>query len=233
MNKYSEKIFLDFKRFHQKHKKLAFQRINLFFGEQKIEFYEAKRLEYESDKIPKDSIENKIRQSWVTTIGATLEKIVELLIEDFCAENNLRFTSDKKLKKINLESELDLVKRKVLIHFDEYSLLPDGDIIIYRMIDKNPDVLAIISVKNSFRERYTETPYWKLKLLQSDVTKSIVVFMVTPDKDDEISFSANPRKARIVMEYELDGVYLAKEDFDRSKKIKNISELVDDLKRLV
>ena len=57
--------------------------------------------------------------------------------------------------------------------------------------------------------------------------------MVTPDKDDEISFSTNPRKSRIVMEYELDGIYLAKDKFDQSDKIKSINMLIDDLKALI
>lgn len=66
----------------------------------------------------------------------------------------------------------------------------------------NVKILAILSVKNSFRERFTETPYWKLKLLQSPVTSHIKVFMITPDNDDEISFKDKPKKARIVMEHE-------------------------------
>ncbi len=57
--------------------------------------------------------------------------------------------------------------------------------------------------------------------------------MITPDKDDEISFSDNPRKSRIVMEYELDGIYLAKDEFDQSNKIKSINSLINDLKKLI
>jgi len=93
--------------------------------------------------------------------------------------------------------------------------------------------LLFYQLKNSFRERYTETPYWKLKLLQSEITKNIKVMMITPDKDDEISFSNPPHKARIILEYELDGIYLAKKEFNRSEKVKSISELIDDLKRLI
>jgi type II restriction enzyme len=92
-----------------------------------------------------------------------------------------------------------------------------------------------LSIKNSFRERYTETPYWKKKLLENENTKDIKVFMITPDNDDEISFNLNnkPRKSRIVMEYELDGIYLAREKFDGSGKIKNIRELKNDILKLV
>ena len=60
--------------------------------------------------------------------------------------------------------------------------------------------------------------------------------MITPDKDNEISFIYSKRgirKARIVMEYELDGIYLAKEEFDRSEKVKSIDEIFNDLERLI
>ncbi|GAA7768081.1 hypothetical protein JP0171_03060 [Helicobacter pylori] len=57
--------------------------------------------------------------------------------------------------------------------------------------------------------------------------------MITPDNDEEISFKNKPKKARIVMEHELDGLYLAKSHFDQSPKIKGIENLLEDLKRLL
>ena len=57
--------------------------------------------------------------------------------------------------------------------------------------------------------------------------------MITPDNDDEISFCKNPKKSRIVMEYELDGIYLAKDKYDASHKIKGIESLIQDLEKLV
>jgi len=178
----------------------------------------------------------KARQSWVATIGRNLEKIIEMLIIDFCKEYNLLITNDKILKRNNLPKELDLVKRAILVDFGNYSLLPDGDIIIYKNTNELPEIIAILSVKNSFRERYTETPYWKLKLLQDKITQNIKVFMVTPDKDNEISYIYSKRgirKPRIVMEYELDGIYLAKEKFDESEKVKSIDKIFEDLERLI
>ena len=93
----------------------------------------------------------------------------------------------------------------------------------------------MLSIKNSFRERYTQTPYWKLKFLQNKNTKHIKVFMITPDNDDEVSVIKNnkPKKLRVVMEFELDGIYLAKEKFIKSKKVKNIYQLLDDIKKLL
>ena len=80
-----------------------------------------------------------------------LEKIIEMLIIDFCKEYNLLITNDKILKRNNLPKELDLVKRAILVDFGNYSLLPDGDIIIYKNTNELPEIIAILSVKNSFR----------------------------------------------------------------------------------
>ncbi len=140
-------------------------------------------------------------------------------------------TNDKILRAKSVNEELDKVKRALWVHFGEYSVL--SDIILYQTNKDNIKILAVLSVKNSFRERFTETPYWKLKLLQSPITSHIKVFMITPDNDDEISFKDKPKKARIVMEHELDGIYLAKSGFDESCKIKGIENLLEDLKRLL
>ena len=211
----------------------VFSRLNEFFDREKEIFYNEKIPYWINKGYPNDEAVIKARQGWVSTIGRNLEKVIEILIEDFCNENNLKVTNDKTLKKQNLSTELDFVKRLILVNFGEYALLPDGDIIIYKLFNNQPKIIAILSVKNSFRERYTETPYWKLKLSQNQITKHIKVFMITPDKDDEISYSNNPRKSRIVMEYELDGIYLAKDNFDSSRKIKSINSLINDLKELL
>lgn len=169
--------------------------------------------------------------SVISVIGRVLEKIIELLLKDFCIKNNVKMTNDKTLRAKRINGELDRVKRALLVHFGDYSVLPD--IILYQTNKDTIKILAILSVKNSFRERFTETPYWKLKLLQSPITSHIKVFMITPDNDDEISFKDKPKKARIVMEHELDGLYLAKSHFDQSSKIKGIENLLEDLKRLL
>ncbi len=169
------------------------------------------------------------RQGFVSAVGRALEKIIELLLKDFCIKNNVKMTNDKILRAKRINGELDKVKRALLVHFGGYSVLPD--IVLYQT--DSIKILAILSVKNSFRERFTETPYWKLKLLQSPITSHIKVFMITPDNDDEISFKDKPKKARIVMEHELDGLYLAKSHFDQSPKIKGIENLLEDLKRLL
>lgn len=227
-----EKIVQNFRDFVSKHGNEAYRNLKTFFESQKQEFYVQKINELYLRGFEEQDCIIKARQGWVSVIGRSLELVIEILIQNFCKEHNLKITNDKILKSNNLDIELDSVKRALLVHFGEYSVLPDGDIIIYKMNSYSPKILAILSVKNSFRERYTETPYWKLKLMQSELTKHIKVFMITPDNDDEISFSDNPKKSRIVMEYELDCIYLAKDDFHSSNKIKGIESLLVDLEKV-
>ncbi len=215
-------ILTDFEQFLSNHGDDAYLKISEFLDKERRRFEEEG--EYDS--------ETQARQGWVTVVGGALEKIILKIVQEFCEEHNLKITSDKKLKEPKTD-ELDRVRRNIVVNFGEYSLLPDGDIVIY--CPATFEVMAIVSVKNSFRERYTETPYWKLKLKESNVTRDIRVFMATPDRDGEISFKSGrngPRKARIVMEYELDGIYLARDEFESGEKVKSIAELVGDLEKL-
>ncbi|MBY0378943.1 MAG: hypothetical protein K2P99_00930 [Burkholderiales bacterium] len=216
-------------------------KINDFVIEQKELFYVYKKDLYESQGLEINEAINKIRQGWVSTVGGVLEGVIEVLIGGFCKQFSLSITNDKSIKAKNRTKELDLVYRNVVIHFGEYAVLPDGDIIIYQYneIPEYVKIIAILSIKNSFRERYTETPYWKLKLQESEVTKSIKVMMITPDADNEISIIKNkagiPTKSRIVLEYELDGVYIAKspDEILITEKIKSLGSLITDLEDIV
>ncbi|MCQ2912191.1 endonuclease [Helicobacter pylori] len=203
--------------------------LQVFYAQEKERFLNSKISDYMKRNKSKEEASILARQGFVSVIGRALEKIIELLLKDFCIKNNVKMTNDKILRAKRINGELDKVKRALLVHFGEYSVLPD--IILYQT--DSIKILAILSVKNSFRERFIETPYWKLKLLQSPVTSHIKVFMITPDNDEEISFKDKPKKARIVMEHELDGLYLAKSHFDQSPKIKGIENLLEDLKRLL
>lgn len=187
--------------------------LQVFYVQEKERFLNDKMNDYIKQNKSKEEASILARQGFVSAIGRVLEKIIELLLKDFCIKNNVKMTNDKVLRAKCLNDELDRVKRALLVHFGGYSVLPDGDIILYQASKDNVKILAILSVKNSFRERFTETPYWKLKLLQSPVTSHIKVFMITPDNDDEISFKDRPKKARIVMEHELDGLYFGQKPF--------------------
>ena len=230
----NEIVVQNFLSFYSLYRNNAFRKIKEFLSNQKEIFYENKISELQNNGLSKEEAVIKTRQGWVNVVSRSLEQIIEIIICDFCNKHKLKITNDKILKSKNLDEELNLVKRAILVDFGENCVLPDGDIIIYKIVEKGVKILAILSIKNSFRERYTETPYWKLKLAENNLTKDIKVFMITPDNDDEISFlGVNPKKSRIVMEYELDGIYLAKENFDESDKIKSIDKLIDDLGKLL
>lgn len=174
--------------------------LQVFYAQEKERFLNHKMNDYIKQNKSKEEASILARQGFVSAMGRALEKIIELLLKDFCIKNNVKMTNDKILRANRINGELDKVKRALLVHFGEYSVLPD--IILYQTNKDSIKVLAILSVKNSFRERFTETPYWKLKLLQSPITSHIKVFMITPDNDEEISFKDKPKKARIVMEHE-------------------------------
>lgn len=167
--------------------------LQVFYAQEKERFLNHKMNEYIKQNKSKEEASILARQGFVSVIGRALEKIIELLLKDFCVKNNVKMTNDKILRAKRINGELDRVKRALLVHFREYSVLSDGDIILYQT--DSIKILAILSVKNSFRERFTETPYWKLELLQSPITSHIKVFMITPDNDEEISFKDKPKKA--------------------------------------
>jgi len=144
-------IITRFKRFKEKYGKEAFKKLNEFFQNEERIFYKNKiKKLMESQGLSEHKATIKARQSWVATIGRNLEKIIEMLIIDFCKEYNLLITNDKILKRNNLPKELDLVKRAILVDFGNYSLLPDGDIIIYKKTNELPKIIAILSVKKLF-----------------------------------------------------------------------------------
>lgn len=227
-----------FKQFEKKHGENAFLKIDEFLTDVKEKYLREKTKEYIKKGISQNESHNKARQSWRPKVGSFLEQLIYYMIEKFCKKYNIKISSDKELKKEELDRELATLRSMILVHFGEYSLLPDADLILYKYDLKlqKVKVFCILSLKTSFRERFTETPYWKLKLKENPVTENIKVFMVTPDNTDEISYSSSkngPRKGRIILEYELDGVYMAREEFDSSKKIKRLNSLFDDLKKMM
>lgn len=225
----------EFKKFLEIHKEDAFLKLSLFLNEFRKVYEREKIAYYQQKAFGLTEAQRKSRNSWVAYVGNRLENLIILFLENFCKEHRLEIIKGNILKRAKLNRELSIVRRGIEVHFNEYSLLPDADIVIYKNYEKETKIITIISVKNSFRERYTETPYWKLKLMQDEVTRPVKVFMVTPDNDEEISFISRgqPRQPRIVMEYELDSIYLAREQFDPSEKVKGLDQLIDDLEKLI
>ena len=207
--------------------------ISKFLEEERKEYMERKVNEYKSKGFSDAEAINKANQSWRTYIGARIQDVIFKLLEKGLENSNLKLTTDKILSSKKLSIELEKVKRKLAINYGEYLFLPDADIIIYKNCTNNDiNIVSIISVKNSFRERGFETTYWKLKLMESPITSNIKVLLATPDKDNEISYKApngKPKKMRIILEYELDGLYFLKEDFEETDKAKHFESIINDI----
>ena len=145
----------------------------------------------------------------------------------------LEVVNGNQLEARRLSQTLDAVKRNVLINFGEFGMrLPDADIVVYE--PENLRVLAIISSKTSLAERVAQTGYWKLKLLESENTAHIKVYLITPDRGKKLTRSHPATKSRVIAEVELDGTYvLTTEDLEESDKVKLFEHFIDDLKQVI
>ena len=171
-------------------------------------------------------------QSWKPIKGNGLERLIEDMISEKVEPLGFKVLNGKLLTKAQGSSqELGQIKRNVLVDYGEFGChLPDVDIIIYE-----PDtckVLAIISSKSSLRERIAQTGYWKLKLLADEVTKHIKVYLISPDEDGILKKSnAPPKKARAIVEVDLDGTYLLTEaEMPDSEKVKLFEHFIEDFR---
>ncbi|WP_028330279.1 BsaWI family type II restriction enzyme [Brachyspira alvinipulli] len=185
-----------------------------------------------------DALKNGIKdteQSWRAFKGKNLEKIIEYIIADEIKKLGLSIINGNKLeKKKNIKDKtLDLLKRNLCIDYGEYGLhLPDVDIIIYD--NKDSKIIAVLSIKVTLRERIAQTGYWKLKLMQSSVTKDIKVLFITLDEDDTLSIKKPTKKGRAIAEVDTDGCYILTEsDVQESKKVKLFSNFITDLTKMI
>lgn len=135
--------------------------LQVFYAQEKERFLNHKMNDYIKQNKSKEEASILARQGFVSAVGRALEKIIELLLKDFCIKNNVKMTNDKTLRAKRINGELDRVKRALLVHFGEYSVLPD--IILYQTNKDNIKILAILSVKNSFRERFTKDALLEIK----------------------------------------------------------------------
>ncbi len=137
--------------------------LQVFYAQEKERFLNHKMNDYIKQNKSKEEASILARQGFVSAVGRALEKIIEFLLKDFCIKNNVKMTNDKTLRAKRINGELDRVKRALLVHFGEYSVLPDGDIILYQTNKDSIKILAILSVKNSFRERFTKDALLEIK----------------------------------------------------------------------
>lgn len=185
------------------------------------------------------SCEKDKGQSWRNESGTMLENMVVYFIQEEVKKLGYDLVTDEQIKKASPGDEImSKVYRNIVIRYGDYSIVPDGDIVIYRPIDGA--VAAIISCKNSLRERYAQTLYWKLKLALDPITKPIKMYFITLDKEadkkpelDINGKNGRPTKSRILLEYEMDGVYVGRALKDTSDKVKEFDKFIDDLKKLL
>ena len=65
------------------------------------------------------------------------------------------------------------------------------------------------------------------------------MYFITLDKEDgkkpelDINKNGKPTKSRILLEYEMDGVYVCRELNDESNKVKMFDKFIEDLKKLL
>jgi type II restriction enzyme len=128
-----------------------------------------------------------------------------------------------------LPKVLDKVKRNLLVDYGELGMhLPDVDIIIFN--PANSQVLAVVSVKVTLRERVAQTGYWKLKLGAAPVTNRIKVYFITPDEDGTLINSKPAKKGRAIVEVDTDGGYVMSEDkIEESNHVKTFDKFIADL----
>jgi len=191
---------------------------------------------------------NDPEQSWHAFIGNKFQRLVLNTLKGYVQQLRKKHPEFKGLCVLS-ESEVkknDYLVRKLAVRYGEYLLLPDTDIVIADYDPTNPwnsKILAIVSCKTSLRERIAQACYWKLKLLSSDATKHIKVYLATTDNDDDFSIGKMRRedyggksRNRIIAEYELDGIYIMRDDFKdewESDKVKKYEKLLDDLMKLI
>lgn len=204
----------------------------------KDEYVEALRKRYPD----KDS-----EQSWHAFIGNKFQTLVYSILKGYLTRLKLQDEAFRDFDVLT-ESEIkknEVIYRKLAVKYGEYLLLPDSDMAIVKNVCEDPwksEVIGIISCKTSLRERIAQACYWKLKLLSSNITKNIQVFLATTDNDEDFMIREGRRESfdgrsrnRIIAEYELDGVYILREDFVEeweSTKVKRYERIFEDLLKI-
>jgi len=184
-------------------------------------------------------------QSWHVYIGNKFQQVVYSILKGYFHRLKAQKPEFSRLD-IFTETEVkknDIITRKLAVRYGEYLLLPDTDMAIvdYDFVEPwKSEVLAIVSCKTSLRERIAQACYWKLKLLSSDTTKKTHVFLATTDNDEDFFIRdktnyAGKSRNRIIAEYELDGVYILRDDFKpewESSRVKRYDRIFEDIVKI-
>jgi len=185
---------------------------------------------------------DKNGQKWRNESGTMLELLVLYFIYEEVKKLGYDITTDEELENAR-SGILERVGHNIVIKYGRYYVFPDGDIIIFD--PKTAVVKAIISCKASLRERFAQTLYWKLKLSLNDRTQNIKMYFITVDKEHneektgfkkpalDIQKGKEPTKPRILLEYEMDGVYVTRDLKGESDKVKMFDKFIDDFKNVL
>lgn len=170
-------------------------------------------------------------QSWRAFKGKNLEKLLLYITKDCICDLGLEIVIGSMLEKSSntLSEKLTKVKRNLLVDFGEYGChLPDADLIIYN--PRSCDIIAILSIKVTLRERVAQTGYWKLKLKENELTKNIKVLFITLDEDSTLTLKKYMKKGRAIAEQDTDGTYVLTTDkLEESSKVKSFEKFIDDI----
>ena len=172
-------------------------------------------------------------QSWRSFKGKNLEALIAHIIKDDIRSLGLKIVNGRTLGRTNennLSKELGQVKRNLLIDYGPFGYhLPDVDIVVYS--PKLNNVIAVISIKVSLRERIAQTGYWKIKLQSQELTRHIKVYFVSPDEDKTLTIKEPAKKGRAIVEVDTDGGYIMNEEnIIASEKVKMFDAFISDLK---
>lgn len=173
-------------------------------------------------------------QSWRAFKGKNLEKLLIYILEKEVRQLGLELVQGHTLERNShtLPQVLDRVKRNLLIAYGKYGMhLPDVDIVIIDPTDSQ--VIAVVSIKVTLRERVAQTGYWKLKLASAPVTKDVKVYFVTPDEDGTLITKTPAKKGRAIVEVDTDGSYvMSEETIEESPQVKMFDKFIVDLKQI-
>ena len=181
-------------------------------------------------------------QKWRKESGTMLELLVVYFLHKEIKRLGYDITTDDEINSSD-GGILEKVWHNIVLKYGKYPILPDSDIVIYS--PKTAEVKAIISCKSSVRERFAQTLYWKVKLSTNERTKHIKMYFVAVDKEFnqnktgfkkpslDIQGKNKPTKPRILLEYEMDGVYVTRDMKNESDKVKMFDKFIDDLRELV
>ncbi|MFC1949020.1 BsaWI family type II restriction enzyme [Chloroflexota bacterium] len=181
-------------------------------------------------------------QKWRNESGTMLELLIIHFLHEEIIKLGYDITTDDEISSSN-NGVLEKVGHNIVIKYGKYYILPDSDIVIYD--PRTTEVQAIISCKASVRERFAQTLYWKVKLSANERTKNIRMYFITVDKEYnanktgfkkpslDIRGNKEPTKPRILLEYEMDGVYVTRDMQNESNKVKMFDKFIGDFKRLI